>query len=123
MPISAPQTVTKPAEPEKQFPYLWITSLVVTAPGPSVTQDGLPGEDPVTSGRMAVDLIPMAADGSLLTTEKRSVTSDEFYRAASEVPELATAFASVLAAMPAVIAWVSARETAKAQALSEQVPE
>lgn len=62
------------------------------------------------SGSITVELLPATADGELATGDKVQRISCPLYPALNEVPELAAAFAAVLAAIPATQAWLSAQE-------------
>jgi hypothetical protein len=63
------------------------------------------------SGSITVELLPATADGELATGDKVQRISVPLYPAINEVPELADAFAAVLAAIPAVLAWQAAQTT------------
>jgi hypothetical protein len=63
------------------------------------------------SGSITVELLPATADGELATGDKVQRISVPLYPAIDEVPELAAAFAAVLAAIPAVLAWQAAQTT------------
>ena len=62
------------------------------------------------SGSITVELLPATADGELATGDKVQRMSCPLYPAINEVPELATAFAAVIAAIPATQAWLAAQE-------------
>ena len=61
------------------------------------------------SGTITVELLPATADGELATGDKVQRMSCPLYPALNEVPELASAFAAVLAAIPATQAWLAAQ--------------
>jgi hypothetical protein len=63
------------------------------------------------SGSITVELLPATADGELATGDNVQRMSCPLYPALNEVPELAAAFAAVLAAIPAVLAWQAAQTT------------
>ena len=63
------------------------------------------------SGSITVELLPATADGELATGDKVQRMSCPLYPALNEVPELAAAFAAVLAAIPATQAWLAAQTT------------
>jgi hypothetical protein len=62
------------------------------------------------SGSITVELLPATAEGELATGDKVQRISVPLYPAINEVPELAAAFAAVLAAIPAVLAWQAAEQ-------------
>jgi hypothetical protein len=57
------------------------------------------------SGSITVELLPATADGELANGSLVQRVSVPLYPAINEVPELAAAFAAVLAAIPAVLDW------------------
>jgi hypothetical protein len=63
------------------------------------------------SGSITVELLPATADGELATGDNVQRMSCPLYPALLEVPELAAAFAAVVAAIPAVQAWLAAQST------------
>ena len=62
------------------------------------------------SGSITVELLPATADGELATGDKVQRVSCPLYPALNEVPELAAAFAAVIAAIPATQAWLAAEQ-------------
>ena len=62
------------------------------------------------SGSITVELLPATADGELATGDKVQRVSCPLYPAINEVPELAAAFAAVIAAIPATQAWLAAQQ-------------
>jgi hypothetical protein len=62
------------------------------------------------SGSITVELLPATADGELAAGDNVQRMSCPLYPAINEVPELAAAFAAVLAAIPATQAWLAAQE-------------
>jgi hypothetical protein len=63
------------------------------------------------SGSITVELLPATDSGELASGDKVQRISVPLYPAINEVPELAAAFAAVLAAIPAVLAWQAAQTT------------
>lgn len=63
------------------------------------------------SGSITCELLPCTSAGELATGDKVQRISCPLYPALSEVPELAAAFAAVLAAIPATQAWLAAQST------------
>lgn len=117
MPIELDEPVEQPELPAKQYPLLWLYNLQTHAPDPLAMQDGrLPDENPSRVGSCKIEALPMAADGSLLWSQPIVVSTDELYRMADEVPEVAAAFAAILAAVKPAKAWVDARQAAIAAA-------
>ena len=62
------------------------------------------------SGSITVELLPATADGELASGDRVQRMSCPLYPALNEVPELAAAFAAVIAAIPATQAWLAAQE-------------
>jgi hypothetical protein len=62
------------------------------------------------SGSITVELLPATADGELATGDNVQRVSCPLYPAINEVPELAAAFAAVIAAIPATQAWLAAEQ-------------
>ena len=62
------------------------------------------------SGSITVELLPATADGELATGDNVQRMSCPLYPAITEVPELAAAFAAVIAAIPATQAWLAAEQ-------------
>ena len=52
----------------------------------------------------------MAEDRELLYSATMELKTDELYRAMTEVPELAQAFAAILAAVKPLKAWIDAQQ-------------
>ena len=62
------------------------------------------------SGSIQVELLPATADGELASGDRVQRMSCPLYPAITEVPELAAAFAAVIAAIPATQAWLAAEQ-------------
>ena len=62
------------------------------------------------SGSITVELLPATADGELASGDNVQRMSCPLYPAINEVPELAAAFAAVIAAIPATQAWLAAEQ-------------
>ena len=62
------------------------------------------------SGSITVELLPATADGELATGDNVQRMSWPLYPAINEVPQLAAAFAAVVAAIPATQAWLAAEQ-------------
>ena len=95
--LTNPTPITTEPVPAKVFDKLHLYSLNAIHP----TGD---------SGSITVELLPATADGELATGDKVQRTSCPLYPALNEVPELAAAFAAVLAAIPATQAWLAAQQ-------------
>lgn len=97
--IQAEQTITIPSVAEKTFSEQWVYNLIVHAPSP-------------TSGRVSVELLPYNSQtGELGPSEYiQSFSTDKLWEAIQEVPEMATAFNAVIAAVPAMKAWLTAQQ-------------
>jgi len=99
--LTNPTPITTEPVPAKVFDKLHLYSLNAIHP----TTD---------SGSITVELLPATADGELATGDKVQRMSCPLYPALNEVPELAAAFAAVLAAIPATQAWLAAQTTEEA---------
>jgi hypothetical protein len=95
--LNNPNPITTEPIPVKVFSQLHVYALNAIQP----TTD---------SGSIAVELLPATADGQLSSGDFVQRISVPLYPAINEVPELAAAFAAVLAAIPAVIAWQAAEQ-------------
>lgn len=95
--LDNPNPITVEPIPAKVFDKLHLYSLVAMHP----TGD---------SGSIQVELLPATADGELASGDKVQRLTCPLYPALSEVPELAAAFAAVLAAIPATQAWLAAQQ-------------
>lgn len=94
--------VSAPAAP-KTYPDLWLYSLCVLAPS-------------IDSGRIELETLPFDYSTKEISPEgKQTVRTDQLWSAIEEVPEVAQAFAAVAAAVPALKAWLAAKEAAAAQ--------
>ena len=63
------------------------------------------------SGSISVELLPSTSAGELASGDNVQRMSCPLYPAINEVPELAAAFAAVIAAIPATQAWLAAQTT------------
>lgn len=95
--LTNPTPITTEPVPAKVYDRLHLYSLSAIHP----TGD---------SGSITVELLPATAEGELATGEKVQRMSCPLYPAINEVPELAAAFAAVLAAIPATQAWLAAQQ-------------
>lgn len=121
MPIELDKPIEQPAVAAKQYPLLWLYNLTTHAPDPTAMQPGkLDGEADTRLGSVKIEALPMAADGSLLWSQPLVVSTDELYRMAAEVPEVAAAFDAILKSVKPAKAWVEARQTAIAAAVSPE---
>ena len=62
------------------------------------------------SGSITVELLPATDSGELASGDNVQRMSCPLYPAITEVPELAAAFAAVIAAIPATQAWLAAEQ-------------
>ena len=63
------------------------------------------------SGNITCELLPATSSGELASGDNVQRLSVPLYPALNEVPELAAAFAAVIAAIPATQAWLAAQTT------------
>jgi hypothetical protein len=96
--LTNPNPITTEAVEAKVYDRLHVYTLSAIQP----TTD---------SGSITVELLPATADGELANGSLVQRVSVPLYPAIDEVPELAAAFAAVLAAIPAVLAWQAAQTT------------
>ena len=95
--LTNPNPITTEPVAAKTFDKLHLYSLTAIQP----TGD---------SGSITVELLPATADGELATGDNVQRVSCPLYPAINEVPELAAAFAAVIAAIPATQAWLAAQQ-------------
>jgi hypothetical protein len=96
--LNNPNPIEVPAVAAKVYDKLHLYSLQAIQP----TGD---------SGSITVELLPATADGELATGDNVQRMSCPLYPAITEVPELAAAFAAVIAAIPATQAWLASQTT------------
>ena len=95
--LTNPTPITTDPIPAKVYDKLHLYSLSAIQP----TGD---------SGSITVELLPATADGELASGDKVQRMSCPLYPAINDVPELAAAFAAVIAAIPATQAWLAAQQ-------------
>lgn len=91
--------IETPAVAAKVYDKLHLYSLVAMHP----TAD---------SGNITCELLPATSSGELASGDNVQRLSVPLYPALNEVPELAAAFAAVIAAIPATQAWLAAQQEA-----------
>jgi hypothetical protein len=96
--LTNPTPIETPAVAAKVYDRLHVYTLSAIQP----TTD---------SGSITVELLPATADGELASGDNVQRMSCPLYPALNEVPELAAAFAAVIAAIPATQAWLAAQTT------------
>jgi hypothetical protein len=101
--LTNPTPIETPAVAAKVYDKLHLYSLTAIQP----TGDDGNGSG---SGSITVELLPATADGELATGDNVQRVSCPLYPAINEVPELAAAFAAVIAAIPATQAWLAAEQ-------------
>ena len=94
--LTNPTPITTEPVPAKVFDKLHVYSLSAIQPS-------------ADSGSITVELLPATESGELATGDRVQRISAPLYPTMSEVPELAAAFAAVLAAIPATQAWLNAQ--------------
>jgi hypothetical protein len=95
--LTNPNPITTEAVEAKVYDRLHVYTLSAIQP----TTD---------SGSITVELLPCTQSGELANGSLVQRVSVPLYPAIDEVPELAAAFAAVLAAIPAVLAWQAAEQ-------------
>jgi hypothetical protein len=101
--LDNPTPITTEPVAAKTFDKLHLYSLTAIQP----TGDDGNGSG---SGSITVELLPATADGELASGDRVQRMSCPLYPAIAEVPELAAAFAAVIAAIPATQAWLAAQQ-------------
>ena len=96
--LDNPTPITTEPVPAKVYDKLHLYSLVATHPDQN-------------SGSITVELLPSTSAGELASGDNVQRMSCPLYPAIAEVPELAAAFAAVIAAIPATQAWLAAQTT------------
>ena len=96
--LTNPNPIETPAVAAKVYDRLHVYTLAAIQPDQN-------------SGSITVELLPATDSGELASGDKVQRISVPLYPAINEVPELAAAFAAVLAAIPAVLAWQAAQTT------------
>lgn len=97
--ITNDNPVTIPAVAEKTFDEQWVYNLIVHAPTP-------------TTGRVAIELLPYNEETKEIGPSQfmQSFSTDKLWEAVEEVPEMQAAFAAIIAAVPAMKAWLAAQQ-------------
>lgn len=96
--LTNPTPIETPAVAAKVYDKLHLYSLVAMHPDQN-------------SGSITVELLPSTSAGELASGDNVQRLSVPLYPALNEVPELAAAFAAVIAAIPATQAWLAAQAT------------
>lgn len=99
MQITASTPTEQPAVAAKTYPDLWIKSIVIRA------------ADDAVAGYAKIETRPYDYTNKVFgpgTAE--SITTDQLMTAISEVPELATAYGAILAAVEPLRTWVAAQQ-------------
>lgn len=95
--LTNPTPITTEPVPAKVYDKLHLYSLVAMHPDQN-------------SGSITVELLPSTSAGELASGDNVQRLSCPLYPALNEVPELSAAFAAVLAAIPATLAWLDAQQ-------------
>ena len=96
--LTNPTPITTEPVPAKVFDKLHVYSLSAIQP----TAD---------SGSITVELLPATQSGELATGDNVQRISVPLYPAMNDVPELAAAFAAIIAAIPATQSWLASQST------------
>ena len=99
--LTNPTPITTEPIPAKVFDKLHVFSLVAYQPS-------------IDSGTITVELLPATESGELATRENVTRIAVPLYPAINEVPELAAAFAAIIAAIPATQSWLSTQSAEEA---------
>jgi outer membrane biosynthesis protein TonB len=98
--ISNETPVVIPSTVEKLFPHQWIYNLSCHCPT-------------LTQGRIFIELLPYDADTKEFgpSSGLEVLTTDKFWEAINEVPEVANAFAAVINSVEPLRAWIKVKNT------------
>ena len=96
--LDNPTPITTEPIPAKVFDKLHVYSLSAIQPS-------------ADSGSITIELLPCSQAGELATGDNVQRLSVSLYPAMNEVPELAAAFAAIIAAIPATQSWIAAQAT------------
>lgn len=112
MPIELPQdeVVTIPPTEPVVADKLWMTQLIIRTPGPTDANSLILEYQPWTGGVDAP--VRRKADG---TDTTKTISISDVFTVSAEVPEMAQAMGAILAAVPALLSYVKAK--------NESVPE
>ena len=94
--LTNPNPITTEPIPAKVFDKLHVYSLSAFQPS-------------ADSGSITVELLPATESGELASGDNVQRISVPLYPAMNEVPELAAAFAAIIAAIPATQSWLAAQ--------------
>ena len=97
--ITNPNPIEQPAVQAKVFNKLHVYTISAIQPS-------------ANSGSIAVELIPATSDGELSLGNTVQRFFCELHPTLEQVPELATAFDAIMAAIPATLAWQAQQKEA-----------
>lgn len=100
MPISNPNPLVIPSTLEQSFSDLWLYNIIIHAPS-------------ATSGRVCIETLPYNGDTQEIGSGQYMVPiqTDQLWKAADEVPEVAAAMAAIFAAVEPLRAWIDTNNT------------
>lgn len=98
MPITPEQPIVVPPQAGVTFDQQWIYNLVVHSPT-------------VDSGRVLIELLPFSASEHAIGSSQHLevIQTDQFWKAAAEVPEVAAAMQAVINCVGPLRNWVKAQ--------------
>jgi len=102
MQITASTPTEQPARAAKTYGDLWIRSIVIRTP-----DDG--------TGHVKLETRAYDYADSEFGPNAESITTDKLWQATQEVPEVAAAFAAILAAVEPLRTWVDAQAEGDAE--------
>jgi hypothetical protein len=110
--ISNETPVVIPSSVEKLFPHQWIYNLSCHCPT-------------LTQGRIFIELLPYDADTKEFgpASGLEVLSTDKFWEAIDEVPEVANAFAAVINSVEPLRAWIKSKNTPPPDPTPEPEPE
>lgn len=103
MTITNPTPIVIPPTPQQEFPYLWISAIVIDAPT-------------VDSGMIHIETKPYNQDTKTIgdVAYRQTIQTHDLWAAVNEVPEVAQAMFAIFQAVEPLRAWVNAKNAPQA---------
>ncbi len=107
IPLKETEVAVIPQTTEVVAPVMWINQILIRCPGPDM------------EGSVVMEYVPMTADKKIVARGPnqedltKTLKVEELYADMAKCPELYTAFMAILAAVPALRAYLEAKEAAK----------
>jgi hypothetical protein len=96
MTITNPTPIVIPPTPQQEFPHLWISDIVVHAPT-------------VDKGFIHIETKPYNQETKTIGSDayRTAIRTDDLWKAANEVPEVAAAMYAIFQAIDPLRAWLN----------------